>query len=221
MQNGIVQSALSILLMISLLCVYPVLGADIAGRVVGEKGEGIAQAVVFVQALPVGVALQSGPQSAAMDQVHKAFVPTLLPIIIGTEVRFPNFDQIHHHVYSFSDAKSFELPLYKGEEAPPVLFDKIGVVKVGCNIHDWMSGTILVLPTPYYAVTDETGRFVLRDLPSGTYPLAAWYELSRVTVEDTIQQVQVDESAPVVTFTLSLKKSTRSRPPVHGARGSR
>ncbi|MGH7960531.1 MAG: methylamine utilization protein [Candidatus Binatia bacterium] len=187
---------------------------------VGEKGEGIAQAVVFVHALPTAAALQSGPRSAAMDQVHRAFVPSLLPVVVGTEVRFPNYDQIHHHVYSFSEAKNFELPLYKGEDAPPVLFDKVGVVKVGCNIHDWMSGTILVLPTPYSAVTDESGRFVLRDLPHGIYPLAAWHELSRVKVEDTLQQVQVSESAQVVTFTLPLKPG-RSRSPVHGTRGYR
>jgi hypothetical protein len=64
----------------------------------------------------------------------------VLPIAVGTEVRFPNHDQIHHHVYSFSRVKSFDLPLWKGEEAPPVLFDAPGVVKVGCNIHDWMMG---------------------------------------------------------------------------------
>lgn len=205
---------------IILLYATPALSAGIAGRVVGEKGEGIAQAIVFVQQLPAGATPAVGPRPAVMDQVHKAFVPALLPVVVGTEVRFPNYDQIHHHVYSFSDAKSFELPLYKGEEASPVLFDKVGVVKIGCNIHDWMSGTILVLPTAHYTLTDETGRFVLRDLPSGTYPLAAWHELSRVKVEDTIQQVQVDESARVVTFTLSLK-TARSRTPVHGARGYR
>ncbi len=198
------------LLMVPLF-VAPASGAELTGRVVGRDGEGIAQAVVFVQTLPVGVPVPAGTKPAVMDQIHQEFVPVLLPIAVGTDVRFPNHDQIHHHVYSFSRTKSFELPLYKGEEALPVHFDKPGAVKVGCNIHDWMSGIILVLPTPYFATTDETGRFVLRDLPPGTYPLACWHELSQVKVEETAQQVQAGGNAAEVTFTLSLT-TPRSRP---------
>jgi len=198
------------LLMVPLF-VAPASGAEITGRVVGQNGEGIAQAVVFVQTLPAGVPVPAGTKPAVMDQIHREFVPVLLPIAVGTDVRFPNHDQIHHHVYSFSRTRSFELPLYKGEEALPVRFDKPGVVKVGCNIHDWMSGIILVLPTPYFATTDETGRFVLRDLPPGTYPLACWHELSQVKVEETAQQVQAGGNAAEVTFTLSLT-TPRSRP---------
>lgn len=205
-------------LVVTSLFIAAASAAEITGRVVGQHGEGIAQAVVFVQALPAGVALPSSARSAAMDQTHKEFVPALLPIAVGTEVRFPNRDQIHHHVYSFSRTKSFELPLYKGEEAPPVLFDKAGVVKVGCNIHDWMSGIILVLPTPYYAQTDEAGRFILRDVPPGTYALACWHEQSQTKVEETAQQVQVGGNVPEVMFTLSLTPA-RSRPPTHGGRG--
>jgi plastocyanin len=197
--------------LVSFLDALPALGADITGRVVGQKGEGVAQAVVFVRALPPGVEVPPIRQSAVMDQIHQEFVPPLLPIAIGTEVRFPNRDQIHHHVYSFSRTKSFELPLYRGEDASPVLFDKEGVVKVGCNIHDWMSGIILVLPTPYFAVTDETGRFVLRDLPPGSYPLVCWHELSQTKVEETVQQIQVGDNSPEVTFTLSLT-AARPRP---------
>jgi plastocyanin len=200
------------------LSVESALGAEITGRVIGQNGEGISQAVVFVQALPVGTPLSPDKQSAAMDQINKEFVPGVLPVVIGTEVRFPNRDQIHHHVYSFSRTKNFELPLYKGEDAPPVLFDKTGVVKVGCNIHDWMSGVILVLPTPYYAMTDETGKFSLRDLPSGAYSLACWHELSQVKVEETVQQVQVDKTAAEATFSLALA-APRSRPSIFGGRG--
>ena len=202
----------------TLSLVTPASAVEVTGRVVGQNGEGIAQAVVFVQALPAGVSLPSDKRSAIMDQINKTFVPAVLPIMVGTEVRFPNHDQIHHHVYSFSRTKSFELPLYKGEEAPPVLFDKAGAVKIGCNIHDWMSGVILVLPTPYFALTDETGRFILRDLPAGTYPLACWHELSQVKVEETVQQVRADENAGAVTFTLSLT-APRSRPSLYGGRG--
>jgi plastocyanin len=207
-----------LVLLLTLFLVAPASAVEITGRVVGQNGEGIAQAVVFVQAFPAGISLPSDKQFAVMDQVNKTFVPTVLPIVVGTEVYFPNHDQIHHHVYSFSRTKSFELPLYKGEEAPPVLFDKIGAVKIGCNIHDWMSGVILVLPTPYFATTDETGWFVLSALPPGTYSLACWHELSQAKVEETVQQVQVDGNAAAVSFTLSLT-APRPRPSIYGGRG--
>ena len=198
----------------------PAFAAVITGRVVGTDGQGIAQAVVFIQALPAGVQRSTQTQQAVMDQVHKTFVPAVLPVMIGSEIHFPNHDQIHHHVYSFSRTKSFELPLYKGEEVPPVLFDKAGVVKIGCNIHDWMAAVILVVPTPFYAVTNEAGEFTVSGLPSGTLPLAAWHELSQIKVEETTQQIHVMQDTTGVTFSLSLAPA-RARPPVQGVRGSR
>jgi plastocyanin len=188
---------------------------SISGTVTGADGKGIADAVVFVLAPTPPAASHVAPQ--VVDQIGKAFVPELLPVVVGTLVRFPNHDQIHHHVYSFSPAKTFELPLYKGEDAPPVLFDKVGVVKIGCNIHDWMAGIILVLPTPHFTVTDPEGRFTLRDLPAGTYTLSAWHALSKLKPEDSAQSVQLSQDAAQVAFTLSLS-AARPRRAMHGAR---
>jgi hypothetical protein len=153
-----------------------------------------------------------------MDQVHKAFIPAVLPIPVGTEVRFPNNDQIHHHVYSFSRAKSFELPLYKGETASPVVFDKPGIVKIGCNIHDWMSAVILVVPSSFYVMTDREGNFTLADVPSGTYSLACWHERSHAKVEETAQKIEVGSQLTPVRFTLQLSPP-RPRNALTGARG--
>jgi plastocyanin len=207
------------------LCVF-VLGAlplatlragvpSVAGSVTGMDGAAVTGAVVFVQSpLP----LADKPRSMQIvDQVNKTFIPELLPIVVGTSVRFPNHDQIHHHVYSFSPTKTFELPLYKGEDAAPVLFDKVGVVKIGCNIHDWMSGIILVLPSPHFAVTDAAGHFVLEDMPSGAYTLVAWHALSKVKPEDTAQSVQVGGQFANVSFKLPLAPP-RARPGFHGSR---
>jgi len=188
---------------------------SISGIVTGADGKGIADAVVFVLAPAPPAPSHVAPQ--VVDQIGKAFVPELLPVLVGTLVRFPNHDQIHHHVYSFSPAKTFELPLYKGEDAPPVLFDKVGVVKIGCNIHDWMAGIILVLPTPHFTVTDSEGRFTLRDLPAGTYTLSAWHALSKLKPEDSAQSVQLTQDAAQVAFTLSLS-AARPRRAMHGAR---
>jgi plastocyanin len=209
--------AVTLLAAVALLATpSPVTGApSVSGTVTGTDGKGVAQAVVFVRDPIPAPAAHPSPQT--VDQISKAFVPDLLAIEVGTLVRFPNHDQIHHHVYSFSPAKIFELPLYKGEDAPPVLFDKVGVVKIGCNIHDWMSGIILVLPTPYFAVTDGDGRFTLSDLPSGTYMLSAWHALSKLKPEDASQSVRVGQESVRVDFTLPLSPA-RPRRAMHGAR---
>ena len=97
------------------------------------------------------------PGQAVMDQRNTAFEPGVLVIEAGTAVSFPNSDTVRHQVYSFSPAKAFELPLYSGTPPEPVVFDKPGVVVVGCNIHDWMIGWIVVLDTPHHARSDAAG----------------------------------------------------------------
>jgi plastocyanin len=205
------------LLMLLALPLAPAQAAtqSVSGRVTGSDGTAVSGAVVFVQT-PAPPGARPGTL-AVVDQVNKTFVPGVLPIVVGTTVRFPNHDQIRHHVYSFSPTKTFELPLYKGEDAPPVLFDKVGVVKIACNIHDWMSGIILVLPSPHFAVTDADGKFVLADLPNGTYTLAAWHALSKLKPEQTVQTVQVPGASNSVNFTLTLAPA-RARPAMHGIR---
>ena len=192
--------------------------ATISGQVTGPDGQPIPQAVVFVES-PVAGELEdaSTPPSAEMNQINKTFVPHVLPIAVGTWVRFPNKDQIHHHVYSFSRTKSFELPLYRGESAKPVLFDKPGVVKLGCNIHDWMSGIILVLPTRHFATTGDDGRYVLSGFPPGTYAVTAWHALAREKTEDLGQAVKLAGQNLTVDFRMSLE-IRRERPGQHGVR---
>ena len=187
----------------------------ISGQVLGQDGKPIANAVVFVQE-PASLQSTAAAQ-AIMDQFNKTFVPEMLPIAVGTQVRFPNRDQIRHHVYSFSRPKRFELPLYKGEDAPPVLFDKPGVVKIGCNIHDWMSAIILVLPNDHFAVTKEDGTFTLPGLDSGQYTITAWHAQSRDKTEDVAQRVAIADHDPQLAFKLSLAPA-RARPATRGAR---
>lgn len=112
--------------------------------------------------------------TASMDQRDMAFVPGVLPIQVGTRVVFPNSDQVRHQVYSFSEARRFELPLYAGTPADPVLFDRTGVVVVGCNIHDGMIGHIVVLDTPHFAKSNVDGE-VRMDVPAGRYRLQVWH----------------------------------------------
>ncbi|MDT0582801.1 methylamine utilization protein [Brumicola blandensis] len=95
--------------------------------------------------------------TAIMDQIEEQFSPHILTVEKGTSVSFPNSDNIKHHVYSFSEAKSFEQGLYAGKQAPPIVFENAGVVDLGCNIHDWMLGYIYIADTSYFAKTNEKG----------------------------------------------------------------
>ena len=75
----------------------------------------------------------------------------------GTKVVFPNRDTVQHHVYSLSKPKKFELPLYNPGQKESLVFESAGLVTLGCNIHDWMIAYLLVVPTPWFAKTDEQG----------------------------------------------------------------
>ena len=114
-------------------------------------------------------------RTATMDQKNRTFVPHVLPVQVGTAVQFPNSDDIRHQVYSFSDAKKFQLPLYTGTPANPILFDKPGVVILGCNIHDRMSAYIIVVDTPHFAATGRDGSASLPNLGAGRYTVHVWH----------------------------------------------
>ena len=135
-------------------------------------GRPVADAVVTLQG-PVGA--PQGALEANMDQRDQRFAPHVLAVRTGTQVRFPNSDNIRHQVYSFSTTKRFELRLYQGTPAAPLLFDKPGVVVLGCNIHDWMLGYIYVTDDPRFGVSDEQGRVRLAELPAGDYHLTLWH----------------------------------------------
>ncbi len=112
---------------------------------------------------------------ARIEQVDREFVPYLSIVQVGTPVQFPNRDRLKHHVYSFSPAKTFEIKLYVGQPAKPVVFDKPGEVVLGCNIHDWMVAHVLVVDTPWFGKTDASGRVRLDGVPAGRYRVRVWH----------------------------------------------
>jgi plastocyanin len=147
---------------------------SIEGFVKTADGKPVADAVISVVAVSGGrPAVRAG--RAIVDQQDREFVPHVRAITLGTEVAFPNKDDIRHHVYSFSPAKKFELPLFKGTQSAPVKFDKPGVVVLGCNIHDWMLGYVVVLETPYFETTGADGRVRIADVPPGAYEVHVWH----------------------------------------------
>mgnify|MGYP003601823253 FL=1 len=136
------------------------------------SGAPAADAVVSLHSPAAVAATRAG--RATIDQRASQFVPRVTVVTVGTPGVFPKSDNVSHQVESFSPAKRFELPLYAGKPAAPVVFATPGVVELGCNIHDWMLAYVVVLDTPYHAITDARGQGRI-DAPAGTYTLRVWH----------------------------------------------
>ena len=149
------------------------IAADVLVEVQDSKGKKLKDAVVFFENSKT--ANKAGGTSLDIEQKNRQFNPQVSVVQTGSNIHFPNRDKVRHHVYSFSPAKKFELKLYSGVPANPVLFDKPGTVVLGCNIHDTMLAYIHIVDTPYFAKTDATGIAKINNLPEDSYALKVWH----------------------------------------------
>lgn len=133
-----------------------------------------------------------------IGQKNRSFVPHILAVPQGAKVDFPNFDNILHHVYSFSDTKPFELKLYRDKPHTPITFEQAGIVELGCNIHDWMLGYIVVVDGAFFGLTDDAGKLTLSH-PNGDYQLKVWHE--------RFEQLDVPEALSWQTITTDMQIS--------------
>lgn len=132
-------------------------------------------AVVYLEGTFDLAAFPKPANPPEMKQEGFAFHPSVLPIMVGSRVMFPNLDDTYHNVFSYSPTKRFDLGRYTNDQnVPEVTFEKPGVVKVFCEIHEHMRSTILVLETPYFTSTNSEGAFSLADVPAGKYTAVAW-----------------------------------------------
>lgn len=177
--------------------------ADMAFLVQDQNGKPLVDAVLEVVSDPV----KPGDNSdlGIVDQIEKAFVPELVVIQKGQLVDFPNSDNIRHHVYSFSPAKTFELKLYADRPEEPIIFDQHGVVVLGCNIHDSMVGYIYIAADRRVSKTDKTGKTSL-PVTSGSSQISVWHanqtkgpENREIYIVDSLQQ-GADKQHYVVTL---------------------
>jgi plastocyanin len=179
-------------MMIAILFLY-LPGQVMAGKMTGiVKAKGLrspADILVYVvKAPPVQEDLSK--TKFIMDQQNLTFNPHILPIPVGASVQFPNNDKVDHNIFSLSRTKKFNLGSYPPGQSKTVLFDKSGIVELRCDVHAEMAAYIMVLKNPYYAVTDDQGRFEIPDskyleqsgikgikgLPAGNYVLKIWHE---------------------------------------------
>lgn len=158
--------------------------------------------IIFTPTFSAPAVSEQNQTPAIMNQIDKQFAPHVLVVQAGRFIAFPNADNLFHHVYSFSPAKQFELKLYKEFTAEPLRFDEPGIVDIGCNIHDWMLGYIVVTESPYFIKTDTHGKAQI-DLPAGEYALSFWHPRAKDATPFSQDTMVFDTSK-----TLSLQLDT-------------
>jgi len=196
----------------------PAVAADVLFNLTDHKKMPVADAVIWLVPLdPAATALApAAAKPTDIQQIARQFEPFVTVVRTGASVRFPNNDRVQHHVYSLSPAKKFELPLHKPDQAGSIVFDRPGVVAIGCNIHDWMSAYVVVVESAWFAVTPAEGVAKIARVPPGRYRAEIWHP--RLTANDRREVAVSDAAAAPVAVELLLKDGFRTRrtPPAAG-----
>lgn len=206
--------------LLSVTAVGRVAAAELAITLVDAAAAPVVHAVVSLHPLDHPVPPPTEPAAEiAVTQRDGEFQPLVTAVRVGTRVSFPNADKIQHHVYSVSPAKRFDIPLHGGDAAPAEEFNLPGVVAVGCNIHDWMRAYVVVLDTPWYALSPAEGIAHL-SAPAGRYRVEIWHY--RLAKPDTLE-VTLAEATPLAEKrSLVLRRDRRpARAPEGGGGGYR
>jgi plastocyanin len=196
------------LLLCCLLQAGSALGATIVVAVQTSTGRPVEGAVLTLHTL-TGNDHPSVPLNIAVDQVNRAFVPDVVVVPVGSTVEFPNSDSVSHQIYSFSAARKFQLPLYRGKPYPPVHFDQAGLVTLGCNIHDSMLAYVLVTDAPYFGRTDASGSWSVA-VPRGTYRVTVWHP--RMQEGSEVEREMMIGETDRASLTLQLTKPLQPAP---------
>jgi len=182
--------------------------ASLSVQVTDGAGMPLEDAVVYAEPEAGELKLKAPAHIVEIAQRKRQFIPLVTVVQAGTEISFPNYDTVKHHVYSFSPAKHFDLPLYSGKAAEPQLFDKAGTVVLGCNIHDKMIAYVQVVSTPFFAKTDATGKVNLDGLPAGKFHLRAWHYNLPPLNQVVTQDITLNDGENAAGFKLAVIKKT-------------
>jgi len=150
----------------------------IDGRVIVHGSPDNSDAVVYIDNIP-GKHFAPPATPVTLDQVNLRFTPHVLPVLAGTNVAFPNSDPVRHNVFSPTASWKFNLGTYPRGSTKFRIFDKPGAITLLCNVHAEMSAYVFVTETPYFAVTDKSGNFTVRNVPPGKYVLKTWHPKAR------------------------------------------
>jgi len=176
---------------------------EVKGKVSAVGLKSAENIAVYIDAIP-GKKFDLPAQHASVDQRNSVFIPHAIVILRGTTVDFLNSDPVGHNVYwpSIGGNKklSHNLGTWPKGDKKPFQFNDLGTASLLCNVHPEMSGYVVVVPTPYFAVTDKDGNFEIKNIPAGKYTLKTWSEDGKPTTQ------AVDASAATTTVELTVKK---------------
>lgn len=195
---------------------FSVKASSLSVTVIDQHGQPLEDVVVELlpQKLdeqPTENSSNSKPLSHEIGQRNRTFVPFVSAVTVGSEIDFPNYDKTRHHVYSFSKAKTFELKLYVGRPDTTILFNKAGIVSIGCNIHDYMQAYIYVGGSPWLGKTEAVGRVSFEELPKGLYQLNLWHPWQREPFKQ--QEMLLTEKQKDITVTFNIEEKEKPSPP--------
>ena len=176
---------------------------EIKGKVSVQGIKSAENIAVYVDAIP-DKKFDAPKDHVTVDQRKMAFIPHVVAVQQGTTVEFLNSDPVGHNVYwpSISGNKKLahNLGTWPKGDKKPFQFNDQGVASLLCNVHPEMSGYVVVVATPYFAVTDKDGNFEIKNVPAGKYTLKTWSEDGKPTTQ------AVDVSAATTTVELTVKK---------------
>jgi len=174
---------------------------DVKGKVTVQGIRSAENIAVYVDAIP-GKKFDPPAEHVTIDQRRMAFVPIVTVVLKGTTVDFLNSDSVSHNVYwpSISGNKKLahNLGTWPKGDKRPFQFNDVGKASLLCNVHPEMAGTVVIVPTPYFAKTGADGSFEIKNVPPGTYTLKTWSEDGKVTT----QSVTVGDGATNVELTV-------------------
>jgi plastocyanin len=179
---------------VTLAC--PAIAADLDVQIRGPDVKPVRDAVVTVRLIGRATPPAKAAGTYAIDQQGIQFHPFVTIVPVGASVMFMNHDDVRHHVYSFSPAKTFQLKLEKREQNSAVTFDKPGIVPLGCNIHDRMIAYVAVVDTPWARISDASGHVLLRALPAGAVEISVWHPYLRSPGNRITRNTSVSDGAP-------------------------
>ena len=199
-----------------LLVTAPARAGKISGIVKTQGLRSASNVLVYLANAPAAAADLTGAKFV-MDQRNLTFIPHVLPVYAGATVHFPNNDSLSHNVFSLSRTQNFNLGSYKPGDARTVRFDRPGIVEVRCDVHAEMLAYIMVMKNPYWAVTDERGRFEIpdakfleqngikgiSDLPAGSYVIKTWHEKAKAAKETVVVP-----KAGTLDVTINIRRGT-------------
>lgn len=194
------------------LMTAPAMAGTVSVVVRDQAGRPLPNAVVSITVPGRGAPATLG-WPARVSQKDIQFSPYVLVVPRGARVSLPNLDKVRHHVYSFSKAKKFSLPLYGRDETKFVTFDVAGTVALGCNIHDQMSGFIRVVDTPWVAKTGADGIARINDVPAGKSTITVWHPQAKAKNGEFSAAFIVESAGPTAkAVTLNTVGQVITRP---------